>query len=75
MAGARQRSGHIGSGAAAGTFSSMFHGRGLPDKKAVEEYLLAGMFWQQPEGHTTRTLDRKLLRAFASMFNGKGLAR
>ena len=52
-------------------FSSMFHGRGLPDKKALQDYLQRDVWWQ--EKGKVRTLDRELLRVFSSMFNGRGL--
>ena len=53
------------------TFSSMFSGKGLPSKKAVDDYLNWEIWWQG-EGQA-RTLDRELLRIFSSMFCGRGL--
>ena len=52
-------------------FSSMFCGRGLPDKKAVEDYLQLDIWWRG-DGKE-RVLDRELLRAFSSMFGRRGL--
>ena len=52
-------------------FSSMFSGKGLPEKKVVEAYLQWDIWWRK-EGKV-RTLDRELLRTFSSMFSGRGL--
>ena len=49
----------------------MFHGKGLPDKESVDDYLAWDIWWQGEGEH--KTLDRALLRTFSSMFNGKGL--
>ena len=53
------------------TFSSIFSGRGLPDEKAIEDYLQLDVWWQGVG--EARTLDRELLRTFSSMFSGRGL--
>ena len=52
-------------------FSSMFHSRGLPDKKIVEDYLRQDIWWSSAGGG--RALDRELLHAFSAMFNSRGL--
>ena len=52
-------------------FSSMYSGKGLPDKKAVEDYLRWDIWWRG-EGKA-RILDRELLRTFSAIFSGKGL--
>ena len=53
------------------TFSSMFNGKGLPDKKSVDNYLSWDIWWLGEGEH--KTLDRVLLRSFSSMFSGRGV--
>ena len=53
------------------TFSSMFSGKRLPNKKAVDDYLKWEVWWQG-KGEE-RTLNRELLRTFSSIFNRRGL--
>ena len=49
----------------------MFNGRGLPNKRAVDDYLQLEAWWQGKD--KARTLDRELLRTFSSIFSSRGL--